>query len=95
MTPTDFLASLESILQSRRVRFERAASIAKLSAGYDVPGYRISVTAWDNASCLDIDVLETRSGGVRMLCAGATSGEADILARLDALESWARGHSGI
>lgn len=28
MTPTDFLASLECILQSRRVAFSRAAAIA-------------------------------------------------------------------
>jgi hypothetical protein len=36
MTPTDFLASLESVLQSRRVRFERAAAIAFVESCWEL-----------------------------------------------------------
>jgi hypothetical protein len=79
----------------KELRFEQSEKIAKFAAGYELPGYLVTVTAWDNASCLDIDVLESRSGTVQMLCAGPCAGGAELLARLHKLETWIAERPGI
>ena len=79
----------------KELRFEHSEEPATFGAVYELPGYLIGVRAWDNASCLDIDVLEARSKTAQLLCAGPCAGDAELLARLQKLETWVAERPGI
>ena len=46
------------------------------------PGYVASISAWENAMCLDVDVLELRSMEGLMFVAGPCDDQNDACARL-------------
>jgi hypothetical protein len=48
MTPADFLRSLESVLQSRRVPFSRAAAIAFVESCWELIEDDPDVWEWSN-----------------------------------------------
>ena len=48
MTPADFLQSLESVLQSRRVSFSRAAAIAFVESCWELIEDDPDVWEWSN-----------------------------------------------
>jgi hypothetical protein len=60
--------------------------IGKLVAGYEIHGLLISICAWIQGNCLDIDVLDTQSKAITLLCVGPCEHLGEILARLDRLQ---------
>lgn len=48
MTPTDFLLSLESVLQQRRVAFSRVAAIAFVESCWTLIEDEPDIDAWTN-----------------------------------------------
>jgi hypothetical protein len=61
-------------------------TIGKLVAGYEIHGLLISISAWIQGNCLDIDVLDTQSNAITLLCAGPCEHPEEVLARLDRLQ---------
>ena len=60
MTPTDFLASLESVLQHRRVAFTRAAAIAFVESCWELIADDPAVWHWSDRF--------VEAGGVEVPC---------------------------
>jgi hypothetical protein len=61
----------------------RTAEPSKLHAGYETPTLLVSVTAWDNGRCLDIDVMDKATREGRIVAAGPCSDDAALLSRLE------------
>jgi len=61
-------------------------TIGKLVAGYEIHGLLISISAWTQGNCLDVDVLDTQSNAITLLCVGPCEHPGEVLARLDRLQ---------
>jgi hypothetical protein len=72
----------------KELRREHSDKIAKFGADYELRGYLISIGAWDNGRCLDIDVLNTKTKLIQMSQAGPCADENQILLRLSEFAEW-------
>lgn len=59
--------------------------IGKLVAGYEVHSFLISISAWTRGNCLDVDLLDTRTGAITMHCSGPCNQHGELVARLHSL----------
>jgi hypothetical protein len=82
-----WLVAHATMLGWKERKFGRSDTIAKFGAGYEAKGLLISVTAWDNASCFDIDIVDVSSGDAEMFCCRPTAGQHEIVRKLEALAS--------
>ena len=62
-----------------------AREIGKFSADYELHNLLISISAWNRGNCLDIDVLDTRTLAITMLCAGPCDQQERLLDRWNSL----------
>src|SRR4051812_49768879 len=69
----------------RELRRIHDREIRKLVAEYETDNLLISIFAWTQGNCLDIDVLDKRTREITMLCAGACEERTEIMARLNHL----------
>lgn len=74
----------------RESRRSHDHEIDKLVACYEIRNLVISITAWTQGNCLDIDVLDTRTGAIPMCCAGPYDTQGEVLARLNGLQEMIR-----
>jgi hypothetical protein len=61
----------------------RTAEPSKLHAGYETTTLLVSVTAWDDGRCLDIDVMDKATKQGRIVASGPCSDGAALLSRLE------------
>ena len=61
----------------------RSLEPLKLNAQFETPAFLISITAWDRARCLDIDVMDKATNEGRIVAAGPCSDTASLLTRLE------------
>lgn len=59
--------------------------LRKLVASYETDHLLISISAWTQGNCLDIDVLDKPTRTITMLCVGACAERNEVLARLHSL----------
>ena len=83
-----WLRSNAERLGLKEVQFKHSDDIGKFGAGYEFRGHLIGVAAWDNASCFDIDVIDTRTRKAQILFWGPCAGDAELLGRLQVFEAW-------
>lgn len=82
----DWLDNKNTDIGWREVQRNHDRQIGKFVAGYEIHNLLISIAAWTHASCLDIDVLDKRTGAITMHCVGPCEQQEDLLDRLNRLQ---------
>jgi hypothetical protein len=90
-----WLSENASRLGWHRIQYARDMTRGTVSAGYELPGLLISIAAWDQGSCLDIDVLVKATGATHMLGSGPCDQPGEMVKRLEALIPWVAEHPHI
>jgi len=59
--------------------------MGKLVAGYETDRFLISISAWTQGNCLDVDVLDKHTRAITMHCVGPCEQRGEVLTRLNRL----------
>jgi hypothetical protein len=88
-----WLAENQDRLGLSRLKLDRTELPAKiLSAWFETLRYRIDITAWDHACCLDILVLEQTTDNLVFSEAGSCEDVAGLSNRLCLFSAWLSSH---
>jgi len=92
-TPTDYVANWIATHQREiggsPIKFDRREEHSSaLNAGFETPKFLIDICAWDHACCLDILVLNKKSGGTDYMVCGECDGLLGLAQRLETFLRW-------
>jgi hypothetical protein len=70
-----------------QIRYEVIENPAKLHAGYERSNFLISVTAWEQGACLDVEILDKTTRAIEIVVQGPCKSQVDVIERLNAFAS--------